>query len=87
MMCFFINIFIILIFQKQPSSLPLSGSQPSSLLSLSRQPSVTIKPRPITQEYNADTTIPTSSFVLPPRDDAAEYDDSGDTQNIQDDTR
>lgn len=68
-------------------SLPLSSSQPNSLLSLSRQPSITIKPRKITQEVNADIIIPESSFILPPRDDAAEYDDSGDTYNIQDDPK
>lgn len=73
--------------QKQPLSLPLSASQPNSLLSLSRQPSVTIKPRKIAQEINADVVIPESSFILPPRDDAAEYDDSGDTHNIQDDPK
>lgn len=36
---------------------------------------------------NADVIIPESSFILPPRDDAAEYDDSSDTCNIQDDTK
>lgn len=61
------------------------SSQPNSLLGLSRQPSITIKPRKINQEVNADPVIPESSFILPPRDDAAEYDDSGDTSNIQDD--
>lgn len=78
-------------FQKQPISLPslTSTSQPSSLLSLPshRQPSITIKPRKIEQNINCKVEIPTSSFILPPRDDAAEYDDSGDTHNIQDDTK
>lgn len=68
-------------------SLPLSSSQPNSLLSLSRQPSVTIKARKIDLEVNGDAIIPESSFILPPRDDAAEYDDSGDTHNIQDDPK
>ncbi|XP_019868198.2 dynactin subunit 4 [Aethina tumida] len=76
---------------KQPISLPslTSTSQPSSLLSLPshRQPSITIKPRKIEQNINCKVEIPTSSFILPPRDDAAEYDDSGDTHNIQDDTK
>lgn len=63
-------------------------SQPSSLLTLSsRQPSITIKPRVITQETNADVEIPSNKVILPPRDDAAEYDDSGDTHNIQDDPK
>lgn len=75
------------IFQKQPMSLPLSSSQPNSFLSLSRQPSITIQPRPISQETNAEVDIPSSEFILPPRDDAAEYDDSGDTHNIQDDSK
>ncbi|XP_018565105.1 dynactin subunit 4 [Anoplophora glabripennis] len=77
--------------ERQPmslTSLPLSTSQPSSLLSVSsRQPSLTIKSRMIDQEVNCDVEIPTSSFILPPRDDAAEYDDSGDTHNIQDDPK
>lgn len=68
-------------------SLTLSSSQPNSLLSLSRQPSITIQPRRISQETNAEIVIPTSEFILPPRDDAAEYDDSGDTHNIQDDSK
>lgn len=64
----------------------LSGSQPSSLLS-TRSSSITIKPREIKQKLNCDLEIPTSTFILPPRDDAAEYDDSGDTHNIQDDPK
>ncbi|XP_018322483.1 dynactin subunit 4 [Agrilus planipennis] len=77
----------IVIEEKQPPSLP--GSQPSSLLhtSLSRTPSITVKPRPIKQAITANVELPTSNFVLLPRDDAAEFDDSGDTHNIQDDTK
>lgn len=74
--------------EKQPMSLPSlsSGSQPSSLLSLPpRQPSITIKPRKIDQEVNCKVALPNSTFILPPRDDAAEYDDSGDTHSIEDD--
>jgi dynactin-4 len=72
---------------EKPPLVSLS-SQPSSLLSLSsRQPSITIKPRDIVQEVNADVGIPSSKVILPPRDDAAEYDDSGDTHNIQDDPK
>lgn len=52
-----------------------------------KQHSITVEPRNVSVESNADITIPTSTFILPPRDDAAEYDDSGDTQNIQDDTK
>ncbi|RZC38608.1 dynactin subunit 4 [Asbolus verrucosus] len=73
---------------KQSASLTSLSSQPSSLLSLSsRQPSITIKPRAIVQEVTADVAIPASKVILPPRDDAAEYDDSGDTHNIQDDPK
>nr|CAH7743499.1 unnamed protein product [Callosobruchus chinensis] len=72
--------------EKQQLSLPSLGSlsQPNSLLS-SRTPSITVKPRLIKQELNSKVAIPTSSFILLPRDDAAEYDDSGDSHNIQDD--
>lgn len=82
--------FININFQKQPMSLPSmsSGSQPSSLLSLPpRQPSITVKPRQINQTINCDVAIPESNFILPPRDDAAEYDDSSDTHNIEDDPK
>ncbi|KAF5273504.1 hypothetical protein FQA39_LY07521 [Lamprigera yunnana] len=67
----------------------LPSSQPSSLLhtSLSRQPSITIKPRPVTVPVVADMILSNTSFILPPRDDAAEYDDSGDSHNIQDDPK
>ena len=46
-----------------------------------------IKPREVTMEPGASVKIPSSSFVLPPRDDASEYDDSGDMYNFQDDQR
>lgn len=71
--------------EKQSFSL---SSQPSSLLSLSsRSPSIVVKPRIISETPNSTIEIPSSNFILPPRDDAAEYDDSGDTHNIQDDTK
>ncbi|KAJ8971260.1 hypothetical protein NQ317_011619 [Molorchus minor] len=78
--------------EKQPqssfTSLSLSSSQPSSLLSVSSAPpSITIKPRKIIEETNCNVEVPSSSFILPPRDDAAEYDDSGDMHNIQDDPK
>lgn len=39
-------------------------------------------------EYmNCNIEVPESTFVLPPRDDAAEYDDSGETHNIHDDPK
>lgn len=55
--------------------------------SLSRHPSLIVKPREVTQPVTANVVLPDGSFVLPPRDDAAEYDDSGDTHNIQDDPK
>lgn len=77
--------------EKQPMSLPSlpysSGSQPSSLLSLPRLPSVIVKPRKIFTEINCDVAIPESSFILPPRDDAAEYDDSSEVHNFEDDPK
>ncbi|KAG5879779.1 hypothetical protein JTB14_001796 [Gonioctena quinquepunctata] len=74
--------------EKQQMSLPSLLSQPSSLMSISsRSPSITVKPRKIEEELNCDMEIPSSTFILPPRNDAAEYDDSGDTHNIQDDTK
>lgn len=82
------------IFPSEPTSVPQAqpasnDSQPSSLLhtSLSRQPSITIKPRELTLPDMASIILPSVSFILPPRDDAAEYDDSGDTHNIQDDPK
>lgn len=75
---------------KQPSSLTTlslsGGSQPSSLLSLApRQPSIIVKPRKIPQSVNSSLVLPTSTFILPPRDDAAEYDESSDNPNVEDD--
>ncbi|XP_073978985.1 dynactin subunit 4 isoform X1 [Rhodnius prolixus] len=36
---------------------------------------------------NTKVVLPTCSVILPPRDDAAEYDDTGDTHNFQDDPK
>lgn len=45
-------------------------------------------PRPIRNlQMNTDVELPQCSVILPPRDDAAEYDDSADTHNFQDDTK
>lgn len=75
------------ILQKQ--LLSLSGSGSSSLLhsSLSRHPSLIVKPRIIIRSITAEAVLPETCFILPPRDDAAEYDDSSDTHNIQDDLK
>lgn len=46
-----------------------------------------MKARPIKQEVNGEIELPSSSITLPARDDAAEYDDSGDNHNFQDDPK
>lgn len=43
--------------------------------------------RSIKVNPNADVLLPQASLILPPRDDAAEYDDTGDTHNFQDDPK
>ncbi|XP_066140454.1 dynactin subunit 4 [Euwallacea fornicatus] len=64
----------------------LTSPQPSSLLSHTpRQPSITLKARKIEETVNCEVAIPESPFILPPRDDAAEYDDSADIHNVEDD--
>ena len=44
-------------------------------------------PRPVNVKLTGEAIMPSSSVVLPPRDDAAEYDDSGDTYHFQDDPK
>ncbi|XP_017777117.1 PREDICTED: dynactin subunit 4 [Nicrophorus vespilloides] len=51
------------------------------------QSSLTSHPRQINAKVGTDVSIPTSSIILPARDDAAEYDDTGETQNFQDDPK
>lgn len=46
-----------------------------------------VPPRPINAEINCSTQFSSSNFLLPPRDDAAEYDDFNENQNIQDDKK
>lgn len=57
------------------------------LPSLSRQMSISEDPRPVNVKLTGEVILPSSSVVLPPRDDAAEYDDSGDTYHFQDDPK
>jgi dynactin-4 len=57
------------------------------LPSLSRQMSISEDPRPVNVKLTGEVILPSSSIVLPPRDDAAEYDDSGDTYHFQDDPK
>lgn len=73
--------------QKEPLSLSLTQSASLLHTTLSRQPSFTIKPRQTKQQVGADIEIPAANFVLPPRDDAAEFDDSGENYNFNDDPR
>ncbi|KAI4460349.1 dynactin p62 subunit [Holotrichia oblita] len=73
--------------EKEPLSLSLTQSASLLHTTLSRQPSFTIKPRQIKQQVGADIEIPAANFVLPPRDDAAEFDDSGENYNFNDDPR
>jgi hypothetical protein len=49
--------------------------------------SISEDPRPVNVKLTGEVFLPSSSVVLPPRDDAAEYDDSGDTYNFQDDPK
>ncbi|GLG98099.1 Dynactin subunit 4 [Gryllus bimaculatus] len=57
------------------------------LPSICRQVSITEDPRPVNVALTGDISLPPVTLVLPPRDDAAEYDDSGDTHNFQDDPK
>jgi hypothetical protein len=54
------------------------------LPSLSRQLSICEDPHPVNAKLTGEVILPSSSVLLPPRDDAAEYDDSGDTCHFQD---
>lgn len=63
-------------------------SESSNLLpSTVRQAPVTEDPKVIKVVSNADLMLPHSSLILPPRDDAAEYDDTNDNHNFQDDPK
>jgi dynactin-4 len=44
-------------------------------------------PRPVNVKLTGEVILPSLPVVLPPRDDAAEYDDSGDTYHFQDDPK
>lgn len=57
------------------------------LPSLSRQMSISEDPRPVNIRLTGEVNLPSSAVVLPPRDDAAEYDDSGDIYHFQDDPK
>ncbi|XP_034245300.1 dynactin subunit 4 [Thrips palmi] len=63
------------------------GEAPPSLSSLTRSPPVMEEPRPVSIAVTGDVNLPTADveIVLAPKDDAAEYDDSSDTQQFHDD--
>lgn len=46
-----------------------------------------IEPRPIDLEFTGSAALPDVSVILPGRDDAAEYDDSSENQNFNDDPK
>lgn len=84
-----IIIFALIVLLSQPSlpSGPVSAS--SMHTPLARQSSITVEPRPIGNPMSAEIDVPGPDIpiVLPPKDDAAEYDDSAETHNFQDDPR
>ncbi|XP_043467525.1 dynactin subunit 4 [Leptopilina heterotoma] len=68
-------------------TMQLGTESPNLLPSAVRQMIVTEDPKPIKITPNAELTLPHSALILPPRDDAAEYDDTGDSHNFQDDPK
>lgn len=67
----------------------LQAEAPPSLSSLTRSLPVMEDPRPVNITATGDVNLPTvdEEIVLSPKDDAAEYDDSGDTQQFHDDPK
>lgn len=63
------------------------SESPNLLPSIVRQVPIAVKMKPINVHPNADLVLPHSSLILPPRDDIAEYDDTSDTHNFQDDPK
>lgn len=76
--------------EENKPSLPSGPVSASSMHTpLARQSSITVEPRPIGNPMSAEIDVPGPDIpiVLPPKDDAAEYDDSAETHNFQDDPR
>ncbi|CAL7934456.1 unnamed protein product [Xylocopa violacea] len=64
------------------------GSESPNLLpSIVRQVPIPEETKSIKITANADLVLPHSPLILPPRDDIAEYDDTSDTHNFQDDPK
>ena len=68
-------------------SIQQESESPSLLPSIVRQVLIVEETKPIKISANADLVLPHSPLILPPRDDTAEYDDTGDTYNLQDDPK
>lgn len=68
-------------------NMQLGCESPNLLPSVVRQISVIEEPKDIKIKPNCKIDLPTSCLILPPRDDTAEYDDSGDTHNFHDDPK
>lgn len=60
---------------------------PNLMPSIVRQVPIVEEPKTVKITPNADIVLPHSPLILPPRDDAAEYDDTGDNHNFQDDPK
>ncbi|XP_045466308.1 dynactin subunit 4 isoform X2 [Harmonia axyridis] len=70
-----------------PSGIKYVSMMEDAALSQVTRSARIIPPRPIDAEINCSVGFSSNTFILPPRDDAAEYDDYNETQNIQDDKK
>lgn len=68
-------------------NMQLGCESPNLLPSVVRQLSVIEEPKDVKIIPNSIIDLPTSGLILPPRDDTAEYDDSGDIHSFQDDPK
>ncbi|XP_057338086.1 dynactin subunit 4 [Microplitis mediator] len=68
-------------------NMQLGCESPNLLPSIVRQASVLEDPKPVKIVTGASIELPTGPVILAPRDDAAEYDDAGDTQTFPDDPK
>jgi hypothetical protein len=70
-----------------PQQKPGGGRDSLVLPSIGQHSSVPLPPRRVQASVNAGLMLPAGGVILPPRDDAAEYDDPGDTHNFGDDPK
>ncbi|XP_043264754.1 dynactin subunit 4 [Colletes gigas] len=68
-------------------NIPQAPVSPNLLPWIVRQVPIVEETKPIKISANASVLLPQRPLILPPRDDAAEYDYTGDTHNFQDDTK